>query len=127
MGYKAQIMLACRKAGRRGKAFDYKDVMQKLPKSCYSPTDWQVIRTLQHAPYLEVAEKGKHRKLTKYRLKGRCIRARAEFDERGNKGAMTRSGAEREAHDPAAPPSHGEGKCRRPSSRRRSSRRSRSA
>lgn len=70
-GYRRQIRRACRELGKRGRTFDYKDVLSKLPAGAYRPTEWQVIRALQHASYVEVAREGDRHRLTKYRLRGR--------------------------------------------------------
>ena len=71
MGYRWDIRLACRQLGRDGRTFDYKDVMREIGDGPDAPTPWQLIRELQHADYLEVAEAGRYRRLTKYRLKQR--------------------------------------------------------
>ena len=78
-GYKAQIRRACLKAGQNGRTFDYRDIMALMPNTVYAPTSWEVIRALQHAPYLEVAEPGRYRRLTKYRL--RCSNSRDDYDD----------------------------------------------
>jgi len=49
------------------------------PNTVYAPTSWEVIRALQHAPYLEVAEPGRYRRLTKYRL--RCSNSRDDYND----------------------------------------------
>lgn len=79
-GYRYQIRKACRKLGRTGGTFTYIDVMGAIPTRLTRPTEWETIRTLQHAKYLEVAEDGRYRKLTKYRLRRDDINARAEVE-----------------------------------------------
>jgi hypothetical protein len=70
-GYREQIRAACMQLGHHGDVFDYKDVMKLIPDGQYRPTPWEVIRYLQYSRELEVAEEGKWRKLTKYKLKKR--------------------------------------------------------
>ena len=78
-GYKAQIRRACIKAGRHGGTFDYRDVLAEMSHLKLPPTSWEVIRVMQHAPYLEVAEPGRYRRLTRYRL--RCSNSRDDYND----------------------------------------------
>lgn len=67
-GYRGQIKRACRELGRRGRTFDWVDVHNHIPKGAYHPTEWQLIRFLEHYPGVEVAEQGNRHRRTKYRL-----------------------------------------------------------
>jgi hypothetical protein len=44
------------------------DVDNHIPKGAYHPTEWQLIRFLEHYPGVEVAEQGNRHRRTKYRL-----------------------------------------------------------
>ncbi|OPX65637.1 MAG: hypothetical protein A4E30_00308 [Methanomassiliicoccales archaeon PtaB.Bin215] len=65
--------------GMFGRTFDYKDVLNAINGPA-KPTEWQLIRVMQHASYLEVAEDGRMRKLTKYRLNNMTGKETTEED-----------------------------------------------
>lgn len=68
--YREQIRKACVKLDRRGKAFDYVDVMAEIPDAL-KPTERQVIIEMAKAKYLTVRVDGDKDNRTRYRLKQR--------------------------------------------------------
>lgn len=77
-GYRGQIKRACFKVGKRGRAFDYKQVLNELPDGPYKPTEKQLIDEMSKAKYLKQNRKAdKHNRAT-YRVRKRYQKRRRE-------------------------------------------------
>ncbi len=85
MGYKTDIMVACRRLGKNRGTFDYRDVMKELPHNPYRPTDRQVIRIMSIATYLVPLEKRRKDDLTRYAFKHPSINVSGAMKRRGKR------------------------------------------